>query len=276
MKKKNSNRYKPDRDKRKKAFLHWVRMLLGCIAVITGIPLLSGAFAHSYYALLDAPWPRVEDIRIVGLKRIERKEILNALKIPPGVNVFSLKLPRIVERLEKLPWLRSATVRLDLPGRIVVEVIEREPIALVYVNDFFLMDTEGRLFATTRVEQFPGLFLVTGWSSSDFRDGEMIDLELLDDLRSLLACLEAAQSWFPVHEVSECHWADDEGFTLYTLQGGIPIRLGLGEFDRKLNRLRRTLEVLVSRQCMETVTGIDLDYSNRVYVQGCITRPRGI
>ena len=56
------NRYHPPKGRWKKAVLKWVRITSLVLLVVVGVPLLSAVFAQAYYALLEAPWPRVEEI----------------------------------------------------------------------------------------------------------------------------------------------------------------------------------------------------------------------
>lgn len=272
---KKKNRYKTGRAKRKKwSSLAGTVLVLSFLIMI--VPLLSAAFAHCYHALLEASWPRIEEIEITGIKHIDRMEVLNVLRVPRGANLLTVRVPQLARRLESISWLRSAVVRFDLSGRIVVDISEREPLALIHTADFFLIDTQGKLFLKVHPAKYQDLLLVTGFSDSDLRDGSYLQNEPLEALQGLLRALQKAQNWFPSHRISECHWSSTEGFTLYTTQGGIPIHLGLGEFDGKLARLNRIFGVLMDRQCLNTVTRIDVDYSNRAYIEGDFPAPKGI
>lgn len=273
--KKKKNRYKTDLAKRKK-WKSFVGTVLALAFLIMIIPLLSAAFAHCYYALLEASWPRIDEIRITGVNHVDRKEVLNVMAVPPGINLFTLRVPQLAKRLESIPWLRSALVRFDLSGRIVVDVSEREPLAVIHTVDFFLIDTQGKLFLKVHPAKYQDLLLVTGFSDLDLRDGSYLQNEPFEALQGLLAALQKVQDWLPSHRISECHWRSTEGFTLYTTQGGIPIHLGLDEFDGKLARLNRIFGVLMDRQCLNTVTRIDVDYSNRAYIEGHFPAPKGI
>lgn len=272
----SKNRYHADIEKRKQFFSLWIREIGVFILVIGGVLILSGAFSHSYHALLKARWPRIEEIEVNGLRRMERKEILNVLAVPQHANALTLRMNGLAERLEALPWVRSAVVRLDMPGRLVVDIVEREPIAVICAKEFYLMDTQGKLFYKADVNLYSGLLLVTGFSGYDLHENDFLPSESLEALKNLLLALEKVQKWLPVAHISECNWHQEEGFTLYTIQKAIPIRLGRDHFDERLDRLRRVFALLLDRQWWEPVTRINLDYSNRVYIEGNFPIPKGI
>lgn len=273
--KKKTNRYRTDRTRRRRVKKFFRTVFPVCLAVVL-IFFLSAAFAHSYYALLGASWPKVEKIEILGINHIDRTEVLNVMAVPRGANLFTVRVPQIAWRLESIPWLLSSVVRVDLSGKIVVEINEREPLAIIHTSDFFFIDERGRLFLKAQPAEHPDSLLVTGLGDEDLVAGDRLQDDAFDALQALLAALQKVRDWLPPQSISECHWSDADGFTLYTIQGSIPIHLGEEDFGDKLARLDRIFGVLVERQRLNSVTRIDLDYSNRAYIEGHFPAPKGI
>lgn len=273
---KKRNRYRTDKTRPLKTLVSWIKTGLGLSMVGCAALALSAALGHTYHALLEAPWLRVEEIEISGLKHLERDEVLNTLGVARNASMLTFKVSELAARLETLPWLSSAIVHLDLSGRIVVEVTERRPLVIVYADDFFLVDTEGKLFLRTTIERYPGLPLLTGFSGSNLKEGDSLPFEPFEALQGFLSALGKAQNWLPLHQISECRWIKDEGFIIYTTHRAIPIEIGWEDFDVKLQRLQRVFGVLAERQWLELVTRIDLDYSDRVYIGGHFPTPKGI
>lgn len=270
------NRYHADRAALIRKWVGRIKLVLALSVCVPLILLFSAALSHSYYALLDAPWLRVEEIQILGLKHLDRKDVLNALGVPRHACMLNLKLAELATSTKSLPWTRSTVVRVDLPGRLVVEVIEREPVAIVYADDFYLLDAEGKLFLKADLDQYSKLLLVTGFSGMSLKQGDHLPSEPLEPFRALIEALTRSQNWMPLNQISECRWHKDEGFILYTTQKAIPIQLGWEHYEQKLDRLQRILAVLAERQVLDVVTRIDLDYPTRAYVSGNFPVPKGI
>lgn len=270
------NRYRADRTAQIRAWVSRIKLVLVLCLSVPPVLLLSAALAHSYHALLDARWLRVEEIQIVGLKHLDRKDVLNALGVPRNACMLNLKLAELARNTQALPWVRSTVVRLDLPGRLVVELSEREPVAIVYADDFYLLDAEGKLFVKASIEQYPKLLLVTGFSGMGLKEGMYLPPEPLEPFKRLIESLTKSQNWMPLNQISECRWLKDEGYVLYTTQKAIPIQLGWDYYEQKLDRLQRVLAVLAERHVLDVVTRIDLDYPGRAYVSGNFPIPRGI
>jgi cell division protein FtsQ len=272
---KKRNRYRPDRARRRKIIKYWIKAVVGFVLSLVAIVFLSAALAHSYYALLDAPWFRVEAVTIVGLKHIKEDEILNALMIPPDASLLNLKSAQLAKRLESLPWLESSVVQLALPNRVVVEVTEREPLVVIHAEDFYLIDTDGKLVSRASSEQKQAFLLVEGLSGLGLKEGDALPQDTLKGLKALLLALEQARSWLPRDAILDCRWNAETGYALYMARNSISIQLGWDDFNQKLNRLQRVFAILEERQLWNSVMGIDLDYEDRAFVEGLFPFSKG-
>jgi cell division protein FtsQ len=72
----------------------------------------------------------IDDIRVTGTEHMTRDDVLMKLGVRRGAPVFALDLARARENLLKVSWIRDAALSRRLPGRIVVNVTERVPLAL--------------------------------------------------------------------------------------------------------------------------------------------------
>ncbi len=66
-------------------------------------------------------------------------------------------------------------------------------------------------------------------------------------------------------DISEIHYDKGYGFTLFTVRGGVPVKLGNGGYSEKLARLGRIYRDLQAQ--MPTLEYIDLDYSDKIIVK---------
>lgn len=275
--KKKRNRYRPDKAKRRRMIKYWFKASIGFAFSLVAIILLSAALAHGYYALVNAPWFRVgsEDVSIVGLKHLREEEILNTLNIPPQASLLNLKSVDLAKRLEALPWLESSVVQFSLPNRIVVEVAEREPLALIQAGDLYLIDADGKLVSRATAGQKEHFLLVEGLAGLELKEGGLLPRATLREIKALLAALEQARDWLPLKAVLSCRWSAETGYALFTVRNGICIQLGWDRFEQKLEHLHRIFGLLEERQLWNVVAGIDLDYEDRAYLEGLFPFPKG-
>lgn len=269
------NRYRPDKAKRKRLIRHWFLVFSGILMLLLTTFLLSIGLAQAYHALLDSDWFKVEEIQIFGLKHVTRDEILEAMMLPSEANLLNLKASQIAARVESLPWLRSAEVSFKLPGTVLVEVSEREPLAVIHADEFLLMDEDGKMVSRASPEDLKNFIICGGFSGSGLKEGEILPQDRLRVLKSLLTALGRCGSWLPVSSIAECRWDAETGYSLAISHKNIPIRLGWRHFDQKLERLKRIFALLEERQMWNVVIGIDLDYSNHAVIEGLTPFSRG-
>jgi len=74
---------------------------------------------------------RLQEVEVRGNVRLTRAAILRQAALPDGSYLWALSPRRITQRLQGLREVRSASVSLALPGRVLLEVHERQPVALV-------------------------------------------------------------------------------------------------------------------------------------------------
>jgi cell division protein FtsQ len=107
---------------------------------------------------------RVGSILVQGREKTPDDSITQALGVRQGDPIFAVSLPEAKARLEKIAWVRSATVERVLPGTLRIVLDERRPFA-VWQNhgNFTLIDQAGNVVSDSNIAAFvPVLPLVVG------------------------------------------------------------------------------------------------------------------
>ena len=182
---------------------------------------------------------RVEDILVVGRLETPRKELLKAVRLSRGAPILAFDIEAARRRVERLPWIRSATVERMLPDTILMNVEERQPLALwQHQGQFALIDHEGEVILRDGLERFANLVVVVG------EEAPVHAATLLETLGSepeLMSLVEAAV------------WVGGRRWNI-RLAGDIDVRLPeknakgawtrLAEYERAHRVLERDVQVL--------------------------------
>jgi len=105
----------------------------------------------------------VERIDVIGEGRIREDEVRAALGIYPGEYLFSPNMREAQIKVQRLSWVDDAMVRRLWPNRIVVHIIEREPVALWQENGRVkVVDSAGLIIEAAAAADFSDLPLVVG------------------------------------------------------------------------------------------------------------------
>jgi cell division protein FtsQ len=103
--------------------------------------------------LLTAKALTVQQLAIRGESLTSEQEIAASGGVL-GHNIFTVDAQVVADRLTALPTVREAKVWGELPGRLVIHIVERQP-ALVWQvgNDRFLVDPGGVVMAVNPPEE---------------------------------------------------------------------------------------------------------------------------
>lgn len=113
-------------------------------------------------AVADAGF-RVRSVRVHGASRTEAAGLREAIAVPLGTPILELDLAALQRRVERLPWVRVATVERSLPERLVVRLQEREPLALwQHEGEVALIDNTGIVIRGAPLAPFQDLPLLAG------------------------------------------------------------------------------------------------------------------
>jgi cell division septal protein FtsQ len=107
---------------------------------------------------------RVSDIRVEGNARYSAKEIADAAGIERGPTYSSSNRFTSVSRIfTQLPYIESAGISRELPGRVVITVKESRALAYVAVeSDFWLIDRNCKILEKVTADGTSGCIRVEG------------------------------------------------------------------------------------------------------------------
>ena len=207
---------------------------------------------------------RLETIEVSPLTRLTRDEVVALAGVKPGDSMLGLKLPAIVAQLSKNPWIERVQVRRYFPHTLSIALSERSPQAVANVGCLYYLDATGKLFKALSEGDRLDYPLITGVSEEDLEKDPDGSREALKGALQLIDSLKEG-GVFGLEEVSEIHYDKGYGFTLFTMQGGVPVKVGNGGFGDKLARLSGIYRELKPR--MRELDYIDLDYSDKIIVK---------
>jgi cell division septal protein FtsQ len=201
----------------------------------------------------ENPSYAISDIRFSTDGMLTRVQVLEALELWEGRNIFSVDIGKLRSVLDALPQVDRAEVRRTLPDRLDIRLVERQPVAwvaasataeLVPGGNAYLVDARGYVMRTRKVlPEHLTLPLITGVHMEDVAPGQRLPsaesiaaIELLrlnaDDLR-----------WQPrVVDVSK-------GYCLVvTDQKKARVTFGFDALEEQLNRLRQLMDTVEPMQ----------------------------
>ncbi len=236
--------------------------LLKASALLGAVGSLAAAMIWAYAFILSSPYFQIRETLVRGCKELTEKDVLAVAALPPGANLLACNLEKTAQSIRRNPWIKEVFVGRELPDRIVIEVRERQPIAVLKHQDgLFLVDRDGLRFKRLEGADDVDLPVLTGSEGSSETERLLFGRSL-----ALLDFLGRTQTFPSPAEVSEVHRDAVMGLSLFTTNG-LCLKLGFDGFETKLQRLSAVLEDLEKRNQRAGLTSIDLSDPAKVNVR---------
>lgn len=268
-KKKNpqQNRNRQKRERKPRRPLQFRRMLKKAARVCTAFVMITLVWTlgtESYEMFADATFFKLERIEVPRLQQLSQDEIVNLAGVKLGESLLKIDLQHVAEQLEKNPWIEKLKVRRRFPGTLSIEISERVPVAVVNMGYLYYLDSKGEIFKPLTEGDRLDYPVLTGISEEDLlKDADGTKMMLTTAL-GLMEMLKKG-TVFRLSDVSEIHLDKGYGFTLFTTQGGIPVKLGNSDFQGKLARFSQIYKDLTAQ--IASLEYVDLNYPDKIVVK---------
>jgi cell division protein FtsQ len=198
-------------------------------------------FANSDYSL--------KTIEVNSDGNLSRDTIVRTANIAEGQNIFSIDLPRVQEKLATLPQVEESRVQRILPGKIVISIQERRPVAWVVppdrntgsfnFEDAYLVDRRGILLKTKSLApEYLGLPLIIGVATSNCQAGQALEQDEVKAALDLIRCSsEILQARFQIQSID----VSKQYCLQVTDKQRASVTFGADEIEWQLHRLETVL-----------------------------------
>lgn len=225
--------------------------------LLTWGSLLPGIARAAAGALFESSYFSAAEIQVRGSDRIRGNEIVALAGLQPGVNLWEIDLEAIERKVAKHPWVRRVSVRREFPGRVVIEVEEREPKAIVAIGRLYYVDADGVVFKEVGPEESVSFPMLTGLAREELRGGGPdVRRRIRDALRLSELMTERSRT------LSEIHFDAPDRLVVYTTALPLALHVGSGDWEAKLERLDRVLSLWKGNE--EKLISLDASFRDQV------------
>ena len=172
---------------------------------------------------------RVSDIQVVGNSHYTDEEIIRAIDIEEGDNLFFFDRFAALSRVfAKLPYIDEVTVERSLPNRVIITVTESEALAFIVLGEEnWTIDHNCKILGKANDDELQGLIPIEGISPGTLMIGETLETadqntEIVDYIAQVLDQFEARGLY---NEVGRVDFSDPRHVE-FTYQDKYTVRIG--------------------------------------------------
>jgi cell division protein FtsQ len=242
----------------------WGARFLYILTPAVAVALAAWGVNAAMQAMTHSKFFELQEIRTLGLERLNEADVLERLRPSSGRALFDLDLVSLKGTLLSEPWIKEVNLRREYPNALSVSVIERHPVAVLAGRQVeAIVDETGAV-----IEAWPNGGEIPGpWSSLPVIHGiEAASLRERDPaavirFSSALAILRAAPASAGQGLDLDVGRLDD----LRVQRHGVWLRFGPEPFEEKWERFL-SVEGEIERR-HEGVQEVDLRFPEQVIVR---------
>lgn len=226
-----------------------LRNIASALMIFSALAALYGAAYHLVH--LPGLLP-LKSVRLhAAPQRVDAQAVLAAVRDEVRGNLFTADIGRLRQALEKLPWVRSVTIRREFPDSLAVQLEEHE--ALARWNGGAWVNTHGEVFGAPGTQALPDFIGPEGSSAEVAQHYARFGAQLAAlDMRIAQLALTPRHAW-------QLH-----------LDNGLVLELGREQMRQRLARF-----VAAYPRSLAAMRGnikyVDLRYRNGFAVGGAVT-----
>ena len=240
----------------------FLTLTTGLAKIVLLVACSYGIFS-SYRFITQSPRFNVNEMNLVGQKRLSSEELNSWIGPIIGKNIFQLELDKISQRLVEHAWVQSASARRIFPQGIYIELKERTPFAKVQLGQVYVMDNYGVLLGT-EVGDANKLPTITGIKAKNFKLGSNVaNEEIIRGLKMMHSLNQL--SMFENNQIDNVHINSRSRITFSTHNRDTKIHMRPEIARESFKNLVLTLDVIEKNE--QDLSYIDLSFKNRVIVK---------
>lgn len=197
----------------------------------------------------------LKSIEVQGINRLSESKVINLANVEKNINILTINLNEVDERVRKNPWVERLRLRRILPGKLRITIREKSAYAVVKYDAPYFVTKSGDIIKKLSPGEDIDLPVITGLASKE----PLIIRNALYVLKN--PNTEAA---IPISQIGEIHFKDNR-LTLFTISPPMKILGDTRLLKDQFYRLKFVLYALQNRGIVPRQ--IDLNYSKKVVVK---------
>ncbi|MBN1930064.1 MAG: FtsQ-type POTRA domain-containing protein [Desulfobacterales bacterium] len=260
------NRYKIRSGKRYVKIIRSFFLCLKITAGFAGLVILSLIFILSYDFVTQCDYFKAKNVKVEGRVRLTLQEVIEQARIHTGTNILSANLTTARKRLLSHPWIAAAEVRRELPGSIYIRIKEHKPIAVVCLNQKFIINDQGKIFKKWEASDPENIPIINGLDITDIDIFGQSPGIVFNAVMDILKLGQKPESIVSIDSIKRIDVDREIGITIYAFEHSKAIKLGYNDYPSKFKQLKNVLFYLKKRSDFSDFDSIDLNNLNRVVI----------
>lgn len=200
-------------------------------------------------------------VKVINNNLLSDEEIIELADLKFSQEIFDVDTDAIKKRLITHPLIKNVSISRQLPSAIKIKVEEQDLIATVPGSKLHVLNSEGNIVETDRMNALYDLPIITGIAFKL----DSLSNTLMYKMTMILKAVRLS-NFRLYQDISEIHYDKRYGIILYLRKKAVPIIFGFNEYSRKIIYLSTIYDYLQKKNELSIVKTIDVRFKDQVVV----------
>tara|TARA_B110000438_G_scaffold6977_1_gene6866 strand:+ start:126 stop:887 length:762 start_codon:yes stop_codon:yes gene_type:complete len=191
----------------------------------------------------------VDNIRFTGLEILEKETVQKIISNLEIQSIHDVNMGEMAQMIEENPFIKAARISRIFPNRITINIIEREPLAMLNMEYALMIDNEAVVLPNHPYTESALIPILSGFNNAKdlYPEGEQT---YSVKVKEAIKILNQLSNHYPklYDEVSELTLNKDDEYVIILADRPTKIILGKSDIIPKLNILKSFDKALGERQ----------------------------
>ncbi|BDQ37425.1 hypothetical protein SYK_17850 [Pseudodesulfovibrio nedwellii] len=242
-KRNNTLRRKPKSPRRLTGTGQFIVRTIMSLLALSLIAVLGVGLLYGYRLMTSHPYFELKEIHVTGNDRLTHGDILNNANVALGLNCMEMNVGEVERKLSANPWIKSVTVRRDLPNRLYIKVQEKVPAFWTRKGDgLYFADAQGEDIAPMNPGELASLPILS--VAEGLEEGPRVLTGILQKIKDGQTPFTQSQAaWIKLTSAHEMEIYLDG----HDMGKGLTIKLSTDRWEVQLERLKVVWRDLMRR-----------------------------
>ena len=146
----------------KNLFKKWKNISVFCLSIMPIIVIIFISFWWSGYNDTII----LKKVKLSKTNVLDNSIYLKLLNQYIGQDIASINLKEVSYKIEKHPYVKAVRVSKRFPNKIMVEIVERTPVAILQIDPMLLLDEDGVVYYNSSIDISGFQFTIEGTTSA--------------------------------------------------------------------------------------------------------------
>jgi cell division protein FtsQ len=242
-----------------------IELMIGSSLTVIIMLLIYASFSWSSYTKLSEVKDIKKNIKISGNSIVSEDEFYSQLEILEGIELEEINLREVSLLLESNPYVKAVRVSRQYPSTLSIEIVEREPVAILNIDPILMLDREGVVLPDQGKSHDFIIPCLSGFNPAKelYPAGhQTISVKVKETMELITKIVDTYPSLYS--NISEVTLNANDEYVI--ILADYPTKVILGNIDiwSKIEILGKFKNSLQNKRQLSDYTYLDLRYTNQV------------